>query len=37
MAANSKQELQETLEEWNELITRHGLKLSLHKTEVLKN
>ncbi len=29
--ANGKQELQETLEEWNGLFTRHGLE----KTEVL--
>ena len=33
--ANGKHELQETLEEWNGLFTRHGLKLSLEKTEVL--
>ena len=35
LVANDKQELQETLLEWNELFTRHGLKLSLDKTEVL--
>ena len=33
--ANGKQELQETLEEWNGLFTRHGLKINLEKTEVL--
>ena len=33
--ANGKQELQETLEEWNRLFTRHGLKTNLDKTEVL--
>ena len=32
---NGKQELQETMEEWNGLFTRHGLKLNLEKTEVL--
>ena len=35
LVANGKHELQETLEEWNGLFTRHGLKLSLEKTEVL--
>ena len=35
LEANGKQELQEILEEWNGLFTRHGLKLSLEKTEVL--
>ena len=35
LVANGKQELQETLLEWNGLFTRHGLKLSLEKTEVL--
>ena len=35
LVANSKQELQETLEEWNGLFTRHGLKNNLEKTEVL--
>ncbi len=33
--ANGKQELQQTLEEWNGLFTRHGLKINLEKTEVL--
>ena len=33
--ANGKQELQETLEEWNGLFARHGLKINLEKTEVL--
>ena len=27
LVANGKQELQETLEEWNGLFTRHGLKV----------
>ena len=35
MVANGKQELHETLGKWNRLFTRHGLKLSLEKTEVL--
>ena len=35
LVANSKQELQEPLEEWNRLFTRHGLKINLEKTEVL--
>ena len=35
MVANGKQELQEILEVWNGLFTRHGLKLDLEKTEVL--
>ena len=35
LVANRKQELQETLEERNGLFTRHVLKLSLEKTEVL--
>ena len=35
LVANDKQGLQETLLEWNELFTRHGLKLSLDNTEVL--
>ena len=33
--ANDKQELQETMEEWNGLLTKHGLKLNLEKMEVL--
>ena len=35
LVANGKQELQEIMEEWNSLFTRHGLKLNLEKTEVL--
>ena len=35
LVANGKHELQETLEEWNGLFTRHGLKLSIEKTEML--
>ena len=35
LVANGKQELQETLDEWNGLFTRHGLKLRIEKTEVL--
>ena len=35
LVANGKQELQETLDEWNGLFTRHGLKRSLEKMEVL--
>ena len=35
LMANGKQELQETLEEWNGLFIRHGLKINLEKTEVL--
>ena len=35
LVANGKQELQETMEEWNGLFTRHGLKLDLEKTEVV--
>ena len=35
LVGNCKQELQETLEEWNGLFTRHGLKINLEKTEVL--
>ena len=34
LVANGKQELQETLEEWNGLFTRHWLKISLEKTKV---
>ena len=32
LVAHGKQELQETLEEWNGLFTRHELKVSLEKT-----
>ena len=35
LVANSTQELHETLDEWNGLFTRHGLKINLEKTEVL--
>ena len=35
LVANGKQELQETLEEWNGLFTRYGLKINVEKTEVL--
>ena len=35
LVANGKQELQETLYEWDGLFTRHGLKISVEKTEVL--
>ena len=33
--SNGKQQLQETLEEWNALFTRYGLKMCLEKTEML--
>ena len=32
LVANGKQELQESLEEWNGLFTRHGLNINLEKT-----
>ena len=35
LVANGKQELQETMEQWNGLFIKHGLKLNLKKTEVL--
>ena len=35
LVANGMQELQETMEEWNGLFIKHGLKLNLQKTEVL--
>ena len=35
LVANGKHQLQETLDEWNGLFTRHGLKLRIEKTEVL--
>ena len=35
LMANCKQELLETLDEWNGLFARHGVKLSLEKTGVL--
>ena len=35
LVANGRQELQETLEEWDGLFTRQGLKINVEKTEVL--
>ena len=35
LVANGKQDLQESLEEWNRLFTGHGLKMNLEKSEVL--
>ena len=35
LVTNGKQELHETMEEWNGLFTKHGLKLNLEKIEVL--
>ena len=35
LVTNSKQELHETMEEWNGMFIKHGLKLNLEKTEVL--
>ena len=35
LVANGKQELQETMEEWNGLFIKHELKLNLEKTELL--
>ena len=35
LVANGKQELHETMEEWNGVFIKHGLKLNLEKTEVL--
>ena len=35
LVTNGKQELQEILEEWNGLFTRHMLKVNLEKTEVI--
>ena len=35
LVANGKQELHETLEEWNGLFIKYGLKPNLEKTEVL--
>ena len=35
LVANGKQELQDTLEEWSGLFTRHGLKINQDKTEAL--
>ena len=33
LVANGKQELQETMEEWNGLFTKHGLKLNLYRED----
>ena len=33
--AESKQELQEVLEEWKGVFEKHGLRISLEKTEVM--
>ena len=35
LVANGKQELQETMEEWNWLFARHRLTINLEKTEVI--
>ena len=35
LVTNGKQELHDTMEEWNGLFTKHGLKLNLEKIEVL--
>ena len=35
LVGNGKQGLQETLDDWNGLFSRHGLKINLEKTEVL--
>ena len=35
LVTNGKQELHETMEEWNGLFIKHRLKLNLEKTEVL--
>ena len=35
LVVNGKHELEETMEEWNGLFTKPGLKLNLEKTEVL--
>ena len=35
LVPNCKQELQETVDEWNGLFTEHGLNLNLEKTAVL--
>ena len=35
MIAESKQELQEVLEEWKGVFKKHGLRMSLEKTEVM--
>ena len=35
LVANDKQELLDTLEEWNGMCTRHWLKINLKETDVL--
>ena len=35
LVENGKQELQETLDDWNGSVTRQGLKISLEEAEVL--
>ena len=35
LMANGRHELQETVDEWNGLFTRHDLKINIEKTEVL--
>ena len=35
LVENGKHELQDTLDEWNGLFIKHGLKLNLEQTEVL--
>ncbi len=36
LVANGKQELHETLDEWNRLFTRHGLTINVAKTVLLQ-
>ena len=35
IVAEHREELQGALEEWNEMFKKHGLKMSLDKTEVM--
>ena len=35
LVTNEKQELHQTMDEWNGLFIKHGLKLNLEKAEVL--
>ena len=35
MVADKKEDLQKTLEEWNNTFRKHGLRLNLEKTEVM--
>ena len=37
LVANGKHELRETLEEWNGLFTRHGLKIKLRRAQTTAN